>query len=93
MSAAGTLFAQAAARQDWTAAAAALSQLCALAKKQAQREALQKELRRDALHAALACPEPKARKNAARLLSASRRAAVAAKSSSPERALSAVLRA
>ena len=70
MSAAGALFAQAAARQDWTAAAAALSQLCALAKKQAQREALQKELRRDALHAALACPEPKARKNAARLLSA-----------------------
>ena len=37
MSAAGALFAQAAARQDWTAAAAALSQLCALAKKQAKK--------------------------------------------------------
>lgn len=61
---------EAVARQDWAAAASVLSELCALVKKQADRERLCARLDHRALYASLACGEPKARKNAARLLSA-----------------------
>lgn len=60
---------EAAAAADWSAAAAALSALCEQAKKQAARQALQ-ACDFACIHAALRSGEPKARKNAARLLSA-----------------------
>jgi len=50
--------------------AAALSALTALAKKEAARAAIGRALPRDRLYAALAADDPKARKNAARLLGA-----------------------
>ncbi len=54
---------------DWSGAAAALSALCELSKKQAARQALA-ACDTACVHAALRSDEPKARKNAARLLSA-----------------------
>ena len=60
-----------AAVQDWAGAAQALSGLCALAGKQAERREISALLAgRAAVYGALASDEPKARKNAARLLSA-----------------------
>ena len=52
---------EAVARQDWAAAASVLSELCALVKKQADRERLCARLDHSALYASLACVEPKAR--------------------------------
>ena len=51
-------------------AAAALSALTALAKKQAARDFIARELQRDKLFAALSSPDAKTRKNAARLIGA-----------------------
>lgn len=55
--------------------AAALSALCAAAKGKAAREYMEEALSRDRLYAALNSEEPKARKNAARLLGAFEREA------------------